>query len=688
MSEPVSKVGPVTIVPDAHDGALARAAALRSEIEYHNDRYYNDDQEIADAEFDALLRELIAIEAAFPDLVVDKSPTQLPGAVRQSSFAPAEHVVAMLSLDNAFSLEELQAWGQRVLKLADTEVTYVCEPKMDGLAISLLYRDGKFVRGATRGDGRVGEDVTENVRTIADVPVRLRGQRIPSELEVRGEIYMSAQAFNALNAAQAAAGKPAVVNPRNAAAGSLRQKDASVTASRALSLFCYQLGSVVDGPELSTHSETLLWLTELGFQVNPNTVHHTEIDAVFAACADLLARRHSLGYDIDGVVIKVDELAARAAMGFTSKAPRWATAYKFPPEERTTILRDIHVSIGRTGRATPFAMLEPVFVGGVTVSTATLHNEDEVARRDVRPGDTVIVRRAGDVIPEVAGAVLAKRPKGSQPWIFPTHCGQCHEPLVREPGAANHRCLNTDCPARQWSNIVYFASRGAMDIEGLGDERIAQFVDVGLIADVADIFSLTVDSVAAIPRLGEKSASALVAAIANSKQRPAWRVLVALGIKHVGPSASQAMAQQFGSLDAIFNAELDSLVAVDGVGSVIAESLCNWYSVDRNRALVEKLRASGVRFDVVDDRTQPRIDAPQTFVGQTFVLTGTLANRTRETAAEEIVARGGKVTNSVSKKTDYVVAGDAAGSKLTKAELLGVPILDEEAFESLLLAQN
>lgn len=674
----------MTSLPDSQSAASARAQALRTEIEYHNDRYYNDEQEIADAEFDALLRELIAIETAYPELIVDDSPTQLPGTVRQSSFAPAEHVVPMLSLDNAFSREELEAWGQRVAKLVDVEVTYVCEPKMDGLAISLLYRDGKFVRGATRGDGRVGEDVTENVRTISDVPARLRGARIPAELEVRGEIYMSARAFAALNEAQALAGKPLVVNPRNAAAGSLRQKDASITASRELSLFCYQLGSVVGGPELATHSETLEWLSELGFQVNPNTVRHHTIEAVYDECDALLDRRHSLGYDIDGVVIKVDELAARAAMGFTSKAPRWATSFKFPPEERTTILRDIHVSIGRTGRATPFAMLEPVFVGGVTVSTATLHNEDEVARRDVRPGDTVIVRRAGDVIPEVAGAVLAKRPKDSQPWVFPTHCGQCHEPLVREPGAANHRCLNTQCPARQWSNIVYFASRGAMDIEGLGDERIAQFVDAGLIADVGDIYTLTADSIASIPRLGEKSANALVAAIDGSRQRPAWRVLVALGIKHVGPSASQAMAQQFGSLDNVFQADFDALVAVEGVGAVIAESLRNWYEVERNQMLVEKLRANGVRFDIADSRAQPRVDAPQTFSGQTFVLTGTLANRTREIAAEEIVARGGKVTNSVSKKTSYVVAGDAAGSKLAKAESLGVTVLDEDAFEALL----
>ena len=666
------------------DEAMRRARELREHIEYHNDCYYNDAQEIADAEFDALLRELIAIETQFPDLIVDDSPTQLPGTTRQSSFAPAEHIVAMLSLDNAFSFEELVAWGQRVAKLTDHAVSYVCEPKMDGLAISLLYRDGRLVRGATRGDGRVGEDVTENVRTIGDVPPRLNGLRVPRELEVRGEVYMSLPAFEALNQRQAAAGQPAVVNPRNAAAGSLRQKDVAKTAARELSLFCYQLGSVVGGPVLASHHETLEWLEELGFKVNPNTERHEEIGAVYEACDRLLARRHALGYDIDGVVIKVDELAARDALGVTSKAPRWAIAYKFPPEERTTILRDIHVSIGRTGRATPFAMLEPVFVGGVTVSTATLHNEDEVARRDVRPGDTVIVRRAGDVIPEVVGAVLAKRRRDSVPWTFPSHCSQCGTALVRESGAANHRCLNTECPARQWSNIVYFASRGAMDIEGLGDERIAQFVDAGLIVDIADIFTLTTESIAAIPRLGEKSANALVAAIEASKARPVWRLLVGLGIKHVGPSAAQALAQTFGTLDVILAASPDALVAVDGVGAVIAESLISWYALESSQVLIEKLRAVGVRSDVADDRLAARTDVPATFSGLTFVLTGTLERRTRDAAAAAIVARGGKVTNSVSKKTSYVVAGDAAGSKLIKAEELGVVILDEIAFETLL----
>ncbi len=663
--------------------AAVRAAALRELIEYHNDRYYDDDQEIADAEFDLLLRELISIEREFPELVVDGSPTQLPGSVRQSTFAPAQHVVPMLSLDNAFSLDELTAWGVRVAKFVEQPIEYVTEPKMDGLAISLLFEDGEFVRGATRGDGRVGEDVTENVRTIREVPQRLRGGRVPRRLEVRGEIYMTLQAFEALNISQAAANKPLVMNPRNAAAGSLRQKDVSVTAARDLSLFCYQLGAVEGAPEIATHSATLEWLEELGLLVNPKIRVHDAIDAVFEECNLLLERRHALGYDIDGVVVKVNDLAQRSEMGFTSKAPRWAIAYKFPPEERTTLLRDIHVSIGRTGRATPFAMLEPVFVGGVTVSTATLHNQDEVARKDVRPGDTVVVRRAGDVIPEVVGPVLAKRPAKLAAWNFPSDCPVCGVPLVRDAGAANHLCVNPDCAARQWSQIVYFASRGAMDIEGLGDERVAQLVDTGLIVDAADIYPLTVDDIAALPRLGEKSATALVAAISASKATPLWRVLVAFGIKHVGPAAAQAFAKELRSLDAIFAAPVERLIEIDGIGEIIADSLKRWIADEVHAAFVEKLRAAGINFAMPDERASGDQLEP-IFAGMTFVLTGTLPGQTREMAAQKIEARGGKVTNSVSKKTSYVVAGDAAGTKLSKAEQLGVSVVDEAGFEALL----
>jgi DNA ligase (NAD+) len=665
----------------------ARADELRRQITYHNERYYGlDEPEITDAEYDEVVHALQALEAAHPELVVADSPTQLPGAATQSTFAPVRHIVPMLSLDNAFSRDDLAAWAQRLVRYVDDPIQFVTEPKMDGLAVSLLYEGGRYVRGATRGDGNVGEDVTENIRTIDDAPKRLSGKRVPDRLEVRGEVYMRIDAFEALNAAQVALGRPPFVNPRNSAAGSLRQKDASLTASRDLSLFCYQLGAVDGGPALRTHHETLAWLRELGLAVNPHIKRHDEIDDVFEECSSLQERRHSLGYEIDGVVVKVDDLRQRAELGATSKAPRWAIAFKFPPEERTTVLRDIEVSIGRTGRATPFAMLEPVFVGGVTVGTATLHNEDEVARRDVRPGDTVIVRRAGDVIPEVVGAVPGKRPKESLPWVFPKDCPICGWTLVRAEGAANHMCVNPDCPAKQWQKIIHFAGRGAMDIEGMGDERVAQLVDVGLIVDAADLYALRADQLEELPRLGPKSAQLLVDAIDGSRQRPLWRVMVAFGIPHIGPTAAQALSRAFGTLDRIVAASVDELVAVDGVGTIIAESLAAWFGDGRNAAFVEKLRAAGVAFDVPADSraTTGPADVEPTLTGLTFVLTGTLARLTREEAAAEIEARGGKVTGSVSKKTSYVVAGESPGSKLAKADQLGVTVLDDEGFDALL----
>ncbi len=619
---------------------IARVEELRRDIARHNDLYYGADApEVSDAEYDELVRELARLEAEHPDLAAQESPTQRPGAAAASTFAPVEHIVPMLSLDNAFSLDDLHAWHERIAKLVDEPVSYVTEPKMDGLAISTLYQDGRFVRAATRGDGWVGEDVTENVRTIADVPKRLRGRSLPARVEVRGEVYMTLEAFTTLNAAQAAAGRTPVVNPRNGAAGSLRQKDAAITAARGLSMFCYQLGVCEGGPNLRSHHETLEWLAEIGFAVNPNIRRHTTIDAVHKECTSLEARRHSLGYEIDGAVVKVDRLDQRAQMGATSKAPRWAIVYKFPPEERTTLLRDIHVSIGRTGRATPFAMLEPVFVGGVTVSTATLHNEDEVARRGVRPGDTVVVRRAGDVIPEVVGPVLSKRPSRSTPWVFPSACPDCGKPLVRPEGEANHRCVNLDCPARQWQRIVFFASRGAMDIEGMGEERVGQLVDAGLLVDAADIYSLTPEALAAMPRLADKSAHALVRAIEASKQQPLARLLVALGIKHVGPSAAQALERSLGSLDAIAAASVDDFDAIDGVGPIIAESIVSWFDDERNRAFVEKLRSAGVNFTAPERPADAPRHAP-TMAGLTFVLTGTMERHTREAATAAIEARG------------------------------------------------
>jgi DNA ligase (NAD+) len=664
---------------------VERARQLRELIEYHNERYFVfDEPELADAEFDALVRELRALEAEHPSLVTSDSPTQRPGGRPASTFAPVTHRLPMLSIDNAFSREELLAWGTRVQRLVTEPIRFVAEPKLDGLAVSLTYVDGVFSIGATRGDGVTGENVTENLRTLSDIPPKLKGKAkdIPALLEVRGEVLMPLAAFGALNRRQGDAGERLFTNARNAAAGSLRQKDPGITATRDLALFTYQLGIKEGGPRLRTHEETLGWMKSLGFPVNPHIKAFDDLDGVFAFIEDIEHNRHSLGYDIDGVVTKVDDLGQRAEMGFTSRAPRWAIAFKFPPEEKTTILRDIMVSIGRTGRATPFAVLEPVFVGGANVGMATLHNEDDVARKDVRPGDTVVVRRAGDVIPEVVGPVVAKRPPKTKPWRFPKKCPECGQPLVRVEGEANHHCVNVDCPAQRVQRLVHWASRGAMDIEGLGEERVRQFVDAGLLEDAADIYALTVDRLVPLDRIGERSAQLLVDAIEASKRQPLWRVLVGLGINHVGPTAAQALARAFDDVNAIMTATEEQLTAIDGVGPTIAQSIGRWFSIDRNRRLLERLRAAGV--DPPGERGQQREIVDASFAGLTFVLTGSLENRTRDEAADEIAARGGKVTSSVSKKTSYVVVGESPGSKFAKAESLGVTILDEDAFEALL----
>ena len=662
-----------------------RVAQLRALLEYHNERYFVfDEPEVADAEFDALVRELRGLEAKHPELVTADSPTQRPGGQPASTFAPVVHRMQMLSLDNAFSRDELIAWGTRIQRLITEPIRFVAEPKLDGLAISLQYEDGRFTVGATRGDGVTGEDVTENLRTIKAVPQKLKGQvkDIPALLEVRGEVFMPLAAFDALNQRQGAAGERLFTSPRNAAAGSLRQKDPGITATRDLTLYTYQFGALEGGPRLRTHEATLAWLARLGFPVNDRIEVLDDIEAVFGFCERMEASRHSLGYEIDGVVVKVDDLGQRAEMGSTSRAPRWAVAYKFPPEEKTTRLNDIMVSIGRTGRATPFAVLEPVFVGGANVGMATLHNQDDVARKDVRPGDTVIVRRAGDVIPEVVGPVLAKRPPKTKPWKFPKKCPECGKPLVRVEGEANHHCVNVDCPAQRVQRLVHWASRGAMDIEGLGEERVRQFVEAGLLEDAADVYALTVERLVPLERIGDRSAQLLVEAIEGSKARPLWRALVGLGINHVGPTAAQALARAFDDVDAIMNAGDDALTAVDGVGPTIAQSIGSWFSIDRNRRLLTRLQTAGVNF--AGERGQQRVAIDASFAGLTFVLTGSLQQRTREEAADEIGRRGGKVTSSVSKKTSYVVVGESPGSKFAKAEELGVTILDEAAFEALL----
>ena len=674
--------------PDPDLDPAGRVEWLVTTIRHHDRAYYEHDApEIPDADYDLLLRELRALEAEHPDLVTPGSPTQAGvGGAPSTLFAPVEHTVPMMSLDNAMDVEELRAWGDRTARrLAEIGATgpvrYVCELKIDGLAMSIRYEHGRFVRAATRGDGRVGEDVTANVAGIDDVPGRL-AEGAPEVLEVRGEIYLPVEAFQRLqarteaeNAERAAKGlkeRPVPVNPRNAGAGSLRQKDPTVTASRGLSFWCYQLGEVVGAEAPGSHSGVLGWLGGLGLPVNPATEVVDDLDGVYDFCTRWTAARHDLPYEIDGIVVKVDDLAVQQAMGATARAPRWAIAYKLPPEERTTLLRDIQVSVGRTGRATPFAVLEPVFVGGSTVGMATLHNADQVALKDVRPGDTVVVRKAGDVIPEVVGPVLEMRPDGLPEWVFPTECPSCGGPLARADGEVQHRCDNDGCPSRVLARICHFASRGAMDIEGLGEQQVALFLDLGLLDDVAGIYSLDTDRLRELPGYGDLSIANLVAAIDASRSRPLANLLFGLNIVHLGPSGAEAITAALGDLAAIRSASVDDLAAVDGIGPVIAESVHSFFADPQQAALVDRLVAAGV------NTTGPeRSVLPQTLTGRAVVVTGTVPGYTRDGAEQAIKARGGKSPGSVSKKTFAVVLGESPGAtKVAKAAELGIPVVD------------
>ncbi len=680
------------------DDPPRRVAALRELVGRANRMYHElDAPEIPDAEYDLLVRALRELELLHPELAVAESPAHAVGGAASATFAPVVHAVPMTSLDNAMDGNELRAWGERVTRgLGGTVPRFVAELKFDGLAMSLRYERGRLVQAATRGDGRVGEDVTANVLTIGDVPSVLRsstsapaGVAVPDVLEVRGEVYMSTTVFEQLNEVYLAAGERPLVNPRNAAAGSLRQKDPVMTAKRRLSFWAYQLGEVVGGPAFGSHHETLEFLGTIGFPVNPEVRLLEGIEAVEAHCAHWEAHRHDLAYEIDGVVIKVDDLAQRTLLGFTSRAPRWAIAYKFPPEERTTILRDIQVSVGRTGRTTPFAVLEPVFVGGSTVSMATLHNQDQVAAKDVRLGDTVTVRKAGDVIPEVVGPVLSLRPDGAQPWVFPTICPcPMRSTLVRPEGEADTRCVEPACPFQRDQRIIYWGSRGAMDIEGLGERTVLQLTDAGLVRDPADIYSLTVEQLAGLEGFAQVSARKLVDAIQGSKERPLPKVLTALGIKHLGPSASQALATAFGTLRRVFGATDEQRAEVAGVGGVIAAALGRWYAEAVNRDFLDRLEAAGVNFGSEDEvlaALAARAAIPQTLAGKTVVVTGAVPGYTREGAEEAIVVRGGKSPGSVSKKTFALVVGEGAGaSKLTKADELSIPQVPAEHFEELL----
>lgn len=679
--------------PLERDAAEKRAEALRREIERHNYAYYVlDAPEISDAAYDALVRELVEIEETWLDLVTPDSPTQRVGALAAAAFERAEHVSRMYSLDNAMDLDELDAWLRRVRDaVGDRPCAYVCELKIDGTSIALTYEKRVLLRAATRGDGRVGENVTANMRTIKSVPLRIRSeaewpQDPDASVEMRGEVYMPKAAFVRLNQEQEEAGQPTFANPRNAAAGSLRQKDPAVTASRDLSTFVYQIAD----PRplgLARQSEALVWLRKSGFKVNPDVVECANADDVHAYCASALERREGLPYEIDGVVVKVDSFAVQEELGYTSKAPRWAIAYKFPPEEKTSQLREIRVYVGRTGALTPLAVFDPVVVSGSTIARATLHNEDEVHRKDVRVGDTIIVRKAGDVIPEVVGPVPGLRPPGAQEWHMPECCPSCGSPVWRPQGEVVARCTNVACPAQRLERLLHWAGRGAMDIDGLGYEITQRLIAQGLLLDVADYYALTVEQLALLNTgrlkkdgtpvvLGGVVAAKVATNIEQSQHRPLSRVLYGLGIRHVGSTVAEAVTAQFSSIDAIASASFDELAAVEGVGPVIAGSLRAFFDNPDNLEVIEKLRQRGV--EPAEVRRAP--ERPQTLSGLTFVLTGALECYTREQAGDELKALGAKVAGSVSKKTSFLVAGSDAGSKLDKALALGVPVLDEEAF--------
>jgi DNA ligase (NAD+) len=664
-----------------------RHAELAREIDEHQYRYYVlSATTVDDATYDRLMRELEAIEERFPSLRTPESPSQRVGGTYSTLFTAVTHPERMLSLDNAFDQDELSAWAERVERDAGGPVSYLCEPKVDGLAIDLVYEQGRLVRAATRGDGRVGEDVTLNVRTIDDVPERLTGDQVPDLLEVRGEIYFPIQAFADLNAALVAAGDKPFANPRNAASGSLRQKDPRVTAGRPLRLVVHGIGTR-RGFEAATQSEAYDELKAWGLPTSTRWRAVPDLAGVRGYIDFYADHRHEVEHEIDGVVVKVDQVSVQRRLGATSKAPRWAIAYKYPPEEAMTRLVDIRVNVGRTGRVTPYAVLEPVFVGGVTVTTATLHNAQEVTRKGVLIGDTVMIRRAGEVIPEVLGPVADKREGTEHPFVMPTHCPECGSPLApAKEGDVDIRCPNSrSCPAQLRERVFHLAGRGGFDIEVLGYKAAVALLDSQVITDEGDLFSLDADRLARSPFFVNKdgslgsNAQRLLANLEEAKSRPLWRVLVALSIRHVGPTAAQALAGALGSIEAIEAASVEELAAVEGVGPTIAESIKEWFTVDWHREVVEKWRAAGVR--MVEERVS---SGPRPLEGLTVVITGSLPTYSRDEATEAVASQGGKVTGSVSKKTHFVVVGEAPGSKYDKAVSLKVPILDEDGLRVLL----
>ena len=661
------------------DEVRQRHAALAQEVEDLAYRYYVLAQPTAsDAEYDAKMRELSALEDEWSELRTPDSPTQKVMESLSTDFASVTHLERMLSLDNVFSDEEFSAWAHRATREVPVP-GWLCELKIDGLAVALVYENGRLVRAATRGDGVTGEDVTLNVRTIDGVPTRLNGKEVPELLEVRGEVYLPTEAFAALNARLVDDGRAPFANPRNAAAGSLRQKDPRVTATRPLAMTVHGVGARrgFDPPAQSTAYEML---KQLGLPVSSRYLVVDDLGGVHDYVAHWGEHRHDVEHEIDGVVIKVDSLALQGRLGATAKSPRWAVAWKYPPEEVNTKLRNIFVNVGRTGRVTPFASLEPVHVGGVTVSTATLHNEDEVARKGVLIGDTVVVRRAGDVIPEVVGPVVALRDGSEKRFRMPKKCPECGTPLVRPEGEADTRCPNTvSCPAQLREAIFHFAGRGALDIDGLGYETAIALLDNARLHDVGDVFHLTAESFEGLRGFGDKKVAQILTGIEAARSRPLWRLLVGLSIRHVGPTAAQALARELRSIDAIASADIDTLSSVEGVGPTIAQAIVEWFADDRHREIVERIRAGGA--NMAETGTAA---GPGPLDGVTVVVTGTLSSFSRDAATAAVQDRGGKVSGSVSKKTSFVVVGDSPGTKYDKAVQLGVPVLDEDGFRTLL----
>lgn len=669
--------------------AVERARWLREEIARLDYAYYVlAEPLVPDAEYDRLFRELVELEARYPELVTPDSPTQRVGGKPAPEFAEVRHEVPMLSLTNAYTDEEVFAFDRRCRELLGVErIRYACEPKFDGLAISLIYRDGLFSLGATRGDGFTGEDVTANLRTLRSIPLRLRLDSPPTLLEVRGEVLMTREDFKRLNEAQLKAGEKTFVNPRNAAAGSLRQLDPRVTAKRPLRFFAYQLVRLEGHPWPETHSKALALLQRWGFPLSDAREVTEGAEGLLAYYRRMEADRDRLPFDIDGVVYKVDDLSAQQRLGTIARAPRWAIAHKFPPQEEITRLVGIEVQVGRTGALTPVARLEPVFVGGVTVTNATLHNEDYIRDKDIRIGDWVVVRRAGEVIPEIVKVLPERRDGSERPFVMPEHCPVCGSAVARDPDEAAAYCTGgMYCPAQRKRALEHFASRLAMDIEGLGEKLIEQLVDLGWVETPADLYDpdkINADRLASLPRMGEKSAAKLMAAIERSKKTTLARFIYALGIRHVGEATAKLLAGHFGSLDALMNARLDELTAIEGIGPVVAQSIRDFFDEPHNRQVIERLRRLGVHWEESVPAKKSRALA-----GLTFVLTGTLPRLTREEAKALIEAHGGKVSASVSKKTDYVVAGSEAGSKLQRALELGVPVIDEDTLERLIAERS